>query len=113
MGRKLDHVTFRRPGFKLVMARNEVRMDNGDLEVPPCVYKRVPGGWERLSWDALPDSPSILGLMKLLKQRRNSHMPKWRNPIGETAAIRMSLDSVSDYIAVKTSKVGEFLDTSG
>ena len=81
MGRKLGHITFHAPGFKLVMARKEVRKDNGDLEVPPRLFRRIPDGWEELDdWGALPDSPSVKSLLKVLKRRRDEHCPKFRNP---------------------------------
>src|SRR5258708_33825317 len=113
MGRKLDHITFYRPGFKLVMARKEVRKDNGDLEVPPSMFRRTATGWELLAWDSLPDEPSIDGLIKAMKRRRDDHCPTWRNPIGDYAAQRMSLDSVPDYIAAKNVKMASALAHGG
>jgi hypothetical protein len=75
MGRKLDHITFYRPGFKLVMARKEIRKMNGDLIMPPEIFKRVAERWHKVRWDALPDHPSVRGLLHVLHQRREQHCP--------------------------------------
>jgi hypothetical protein len=84
MGRRVgpdSRITFYSRGFKLVMARIEVRKDNGDLEVPPQLYRRVPRGWELLDWSNLPDDRAILGLLKRMKARRYEACPCFRNPV--------------------------------
>jgi hypothetical protein len=65
------------PDFKLVMARNEIRKDNGDLEVKPQAYQKCAGHWWPVPFSAAPQS-----LRKRVYERRLTHSPVFRNPIG-------------------------------
>lgn len=109
MPRKLDHITMRRPGFKLVMARHEVRLDNGDIEIPPCIYRRAGNTWDLVAWLELPDHPSVKGLLKLLRKQREHSPPKWRNPVAGEAAETLVLDSVPDYVVAAERRLFDYL----
>lgn len=79
-------ITFYRPGYKLVMAKAEMRKDDGDLEVPPIVYRRIEARvWEAVPWrdvDKLRLSAGpVLGLVKEMRRRRDALPPTWRNPV--------------------------------
>lgn len=84
MGRRAHIVSFYRLGFKLTMARTEIRQDNGDLEVPPQLFRRTgKDSWELLDWNSLPDDKNLHSLLRLLNKRRNAKPPQFCNPSRE------------------------------
>ncbi len=74
---RVDTVSFYRPGFKVVMAKKEIRQDNGDLEFPPHVYRRINDVWERIPFKDAPE-----WVARLVHKRRLSHDPVFRNLVG-------------------------------
>lgn len=78
-----ESVVYRQPGYKMVVARQEMRHINGDLEITPRIFRRVGHTWVELEWSRLPkDSESVRRLLAILKIHRANAPPRFRVPIG-------------------------------